>query len=143
MAKQILFYEGPGWYYSNFSAFEVTWNGWLCKTVEHGYQAYKFTDPVIQALVLGARSPHDAKKIARAHQDKVRPDWEEIKLPTMESLVRAKRDQHPFIRRMLKASGDGELIENSPKDYFWGCGKDGTGLGHLGKIWMKLRAEDA
>ena len=33
------------------------------------------------------------------------------------------------------------IVEDSPKDNFWGWGKDRTGENHLGKLWMKLRDE--
>jgi predicted NAD-dependent protein-ADP-ribosyltransferase YbiA (DUF1768 family) len=33
------------------------------------------------------------------------------------------------------------LIENSPTDYFWGCGANHTGENHLGKILMGVRTE--
>jgi len=32
-------------------------------------------------------------------------------------------------------------MENSPTDYYWGCGKDGTGRNELGKILMKIRSK--
>ena len=31
------------------------------------------------------------------------------------------------------------IIEDSPTDYYWGCGKDKTGRNELGKILMKVR----
>ena len=33
------------------------------------------------------------------------------------------------------------LVENAPNDYYWGCGKDGSGKNMLGQLLMKLRAE--
>ena len=40
---------------------------------------------------------------------------------------------------MLLATGEEELIENAPGDYYWGCGRTGTGLNMLGKILMEVR----
>jgi ribA/ribD-fused uncharacterized protein len=48
---------------------------------------------------------------------------------------------HPHIREILLITGDEMLIENSPTDYFWGCGANHTGENHLGKILMSVRAE--
>ena len=48
---------------------------------------------------------------------------------------------HPEIREILLMTGDEILIENSPTDYFWGCGADRTGENHLGRILMSVRAE--
>ena len=41
----------------------------------------------------------------------------------------------------LLATGDKELVENAPGDYYWGCGADGSGRNMLGRILMELRAE--
>lgn len=33
------------------------------------------------------------------------------------------------------------IVEDSPKDSFWGCGTNRDGENQLGKLWMKLREE--
>lgn len=137
----ILFYEGPWYFFSNFSSFVVYWEGACWMTSEHAYQAAKFDDETIRHMIRDARSAHDAKKIARAHSDKVRGNWASIKLSIMEDILRAKLKQHLYIRRRLVESGDAELIEDSSKDPFWGRGPDWEGENHLGKLWMKLRKE--
>ncbi|MFM5947390.1 MAG: NADAR family protein, partial [Dolichospermum sp.] len=48
---------------------------------------------------------------------------------------------HGDIREILLLTGDNILIEDSPIDYFWGCGADGTGENYLGKILMSVRGE--
>jgi len=59
----------------------------------------------------------------------------------MEDILRHKLAQHPYVQKQLRESGGAELIEDSPKDAFWGRGPDWTGKNHLGKLWMKLRSE--
>jgi N-glycosidase YbiA len=34
-----------------------------------------------------------------------------------------------------------EIIEDSPVDYFWGCGIDRTGTNQLGRILMQVRTD--
>ena len=68
-----------------------------------------------------------------------------------------KLAQHPAVAELLLSTGDAELVEDSPKDYFWGCGavrevillvygkadeygQDRSGRNELGKILMKSRA---
>ena len=138
---KILFYEGQWYMFSNFSSFKVRWRGVDWMTSEHAYQAAKFKDASIVEKIKNARSAHGAKKIARAHSDKKLENWREIKLGIMEKIVRAKLEQHSYIRRKLLETGDMEIIENSPEDSFWGRGPDWKGENHMGKIWMKLRAE--
>lgn len=39
----------------------------------------------------------------------------------------------------LLGTGDKEIVENAPFDYYWGCGKSGTGQNQLGKTLMQVR----
>jgi N-glycosidase YbiA len=41
----------------------------------------------------------------------------------------------------LQKSGTEDIIEDSPDDYFWGEGADGSGQNMLGRLWMKIRSE--
>ncbi|MFZ2048882.1 MAG: NADAR family protein [Minisyncoccia bacterium] len=139
---RIHFYEDEHYYLSNFSAFALVIGGEIWMTVEHAYQGMKFPNhPKIRAEIEDALSAHEAKKIARVNKEFVRPDWNEVKLGIMEALIRAKIDQHPYVLKKLLQTGTAVLIENSAKDAFWGRGPDWQGYNHLGRIWMKLRAE--
>lgn len=138
---KVLFYGGEWYIFSNFSSFMVQWRGVDWVTSEHAYQAAKFDDLSIIEKIKNARSAHDAFKIARANDDKKISNWNEIRLRIMEEIVRAKLAQHPYVLKKLLETGDKEIIEDSPRDSFWGRGPDWKGENHLGKIWMKLRRE--
>ncbi len=137
----VLFYESEFYMFSNFSAFAIRWDGEFWMTTEHIYQAEKFEDPEIRHKIRMALSAHDAKKIAKLHDRAKRSDWAKIKLAVMERILRTKLEQHSYVREMLLATGSRELVEDSPKDSFWGRGPDHLGHNHLGKLWMKLRSE--
>lgn len=141
--EPVLFYERRFYCFSNFSSFSVEVWGHTWPTSEHAYQAAKFGDrPGITKKIRNARSAHDAKIIARAYnQSMIHPGWRMEKLQVMEEICRAKLRQHQFIQECLSETGDREIIEDSPKDSFWGWGPDQKGSNHLGRIWMKLRAE--
>ena len=139
--EKVLFYEGKWYVFSNFSSFMVYWRGVHWMTSEHAYQAAKFVDPVIVENIRNARSAHDAKKIAQANNDKKISNWHQIKLKIMEEIVRAKLEQHPYIRKKLLETDCMVMVEDSPKDSFWGRGPDWEGENNLGNIWMKLRQE--
>ena len=110
-------------------------------TAEHAYQAAKFTDiNVIMAIML-APSAHEAKQIAKEHAHLKRADWNEVKIPVMEEILRAKLSQHAYVRETLEKTGKIMIVENSPTDSFWGRGPDWKGQNHLGKIWMRLRKQ--
>ena len=142
--EAVLFYAGEfGYFMSNFSAFEVNYDGQIWKTSEHAYQAAKFSkDSPVYKEILTATSAHNALKLAERNYEHNRPDWNETeKIRVMTVIVRAKHDQHEYIQRKLLETGNAELIENSPTDSFWGRGPDWKGRNELGKIWMKLRQE--
>lgn len=141
--KQVFFYEQDFYVLSNFSAFSLTMHGLVFPTSEHAYHWHKFRHPTgqgwVQQQVQFARSAHDAFKIAEQHQDRVRQDWRDVRVNIMRDILRAKADQHEYVRRKLLATGDRELIEDSWRDDFWGWGPNRDGQNMLGKLWMEVR----
>lgn len=132
------------WYdvLNNFSANAVEVDGVLYPTSEHAYQAAKCTDPEGKKEIIAARSPIFAKEVSNQKYKTAKdPDWNSKKLVVMESILRAKLNQHPEVRDALIRSGKEEIAEDSAVDAFWGRGKDGKGENHLGKLWMKIRAD--
>lgn len=69
------------------------------------------------------------------------PEWENNKVDVMERILRAKLAQHPEAAEAIEQSGKEDIVEDSPADYFWGEGADGSGKNMLGELWMKIRAE--
>lgn len=59
----------------------------------------------------------------------------------MEEILRCKLEQNPQVLKKLLETKDYKIVEDSPKDDFWGWGLNRTGNNMLGKIWMKLREE--
>ncbi len=138
----INFYTPRFYVLNNFSAHAIEFNGKLYPTAEHAYQAAKCTDPQGQEVIRNARSPLQAKTLANKTYRAARcPDWGHKKLAVVEEILRTKLAQHPEARAALRESGDEEIVEDSPTDYFWGAGADGTGQNMFGKLWMKIRAE--
>ncbi|MEU5874184.1 NADAR domain-containing protein [Glycomyces sp. NPDC047369] len=138
----IRFYTPEFYVFNNFSAHSVEFQGNLYPTSEHAYQAAKCIDPVGRVEIQNARSPLQAKELANEKYRDVRdPEWDSKKVSVLEEILRAKLTQHREAREALRESGDEEIIEDSPTDYFWGEGVDGTGQNMLGKLWMKLRDE--
>lgn len=142
-AQPIGFYEREFYPLSNFSSFQVDWRGRRWPTSEHAYQAAHFFDtaPELAEQIFNARSAHDAFKIAKANADKAPDNWEEVKPAIMEDICRHKLAQNEYVRLKLMQTLDLPLVEDSPKDDFWGWGPNKDGRNELGKIWMKLRAE--
>ncbi len=141
-AMAIHFYDLPFYVFNNLSAHAVEFEGKLYPTTEHAYQAVKCLSEEGKEAIRLARSPLQAKNLANITYKSARdPHWEDKKVAVMEAILRAKLAQHAEARDALARSGDEPIVENSPVDYFWGEGKDGTGQNQLGKLWMKIRSE--
>jgi ribA/ribD-fused uncharacterized protein len=127
----------------NFSSFQVEWRGRLWPTSEHAYQAAHFleTAPDLAEQIYTVRSAHEAYKIAKANSDKAAENWEDIKESVMLDICRHKLQQHDYVQQKLLETGDALIVEDSPKDSFWGWGPDRKGCNALGKVWMQLRDE--
>lgn len=143
MNEPIYFYSRSseyGWL-SNFSPHGFELDGLYWPTVEHYFQAMKFPGDTIQEKIRRLSSPKEAKKLGRTRMVPIRPDWEHVKEEVMHYAVKAKFIAHEDIRRMLLDTGERTLIENAPGDYYWGCGKTGTGRNRLGVILEQVRRE--
>lgn len=77
--------------------------------------------------------------MGRDRSHPLRSDWEQVKDEIMQQAVLRKFETHTDIREILLATGDELIVENSPIDYYWGCGKDGSGKNRLGEILMAVR----
>lgn len=136
-------YEREFYCFSNFSSFAVKWKGRLWPTSEHAYQAAHFfkTAPKLAEKIYKSRSAHEAYKIAKANAGQSPKNWDEIKVKIMEEIVRCKLKQNPYVMHKLMQTGKRKIVEDSPKDDFWGWGERKNGRNELGKVWMRLRDE--
>lgn len=143
-AKAIYFYKAydPYGCFSNFSPHPIHREGIHWATVEHFYQAHKFLhtpDAAIIPKIQEAPTPDAAAALGRSPLYAPRHDWDQVKQRVMWQGVFTKFTTHPDIAEVLLATGEAELIEDSPVDYYWGCGADGSGYNHLGKLLMQVR----
>jgi N-glycosidase YbiA len=130
--------------FSNFSPHGIEIHGIYWSTVEHYYQAQKFVgsvDAVIIPVIRAATTPEEAAALGRCSSRKLRSDWDLVKTQVMREAVFKKFFTHTDIREILLNTGNEVLVENSPTDYFWGCGADNTGQNHLGKVLMSVRED--
>ena len=143
MDEVIGFYPREFYPFDNFSSFKVEWNGYLFASVEEAYQAASFmgSDDELVEKIKKSHSADEAQRIAYANRDKRREDWDDVKISIMEELLRLKIEQNPYVKKKLLQTGDYMIVEDSPKDDFWGWGPNRNGQNNLGKLWMKLREE--
>lgn len=126
---------------SNFSPHGIEMDGLWYATVEHYFQAMKFPGHEHAEKIRLAAKPAVAKQLGRSRSVPIRTDWEDVKLDVMRVAVRQKFTTHADLTQLLLDTGNEELVEVAPGDYFWGRGKSGTGQNWLGRILMEVRTE--
>jgi N-glycosidase YbiA len=141
---------------SHFWPASIVIGGEEWSTVEHYYQAQKSADPGYREAIRQAKTPGMAKRLAaqpdaprriskhswfKANGTLPRQDWFEVKLDIMRHADHAKFTQHPELAANLLATGDAELIEDSPFEPYWGTGADGKGLNWAGRVLMEIRQQ--
>ncbi len=132
--------EQPYGCFSNFSAHGFELDGLWWPTSEHYFQAQKFAGSPHVEEVRRAQSPKQAAMRGRSRARPLRADWEQVKDEVMRRGVLRKFETHADLRATLLGTGDEEIVENAPGDYYWGCGSDGSGKNMLGQILMEVRA---
>lgn len=127
---------------SNFSPHSIFILNRVWPTVEHFYQAQKFSGTPHEEAIRRCKTPMLAKLRAEELSDLYcRKDWPAVRERVMKDGILAKFRQHPDLRDRLLGSGSRLLVERTKNDSYWGDGGDGSGLNRLGNILMEVRDE--
>ncbi|EGN91902.1 hypothetical protein SERLA73DRAFT_191872 [Serpula lacrymans var. lacrymans S7.3] len=143
--QRILFYDAKDPYYgfTNFSPDPVEYKGRRYPTSEHLFQALKFMEhrpELAEHIRTCSTRPRVVFDETHRFNPEVRPDWLKIRVQMMDLAIFHKFTQNTHLKKQLLSTGDAELVEDSPKDSFWGVGPDGKGENQLGKALERLRA---
>ena len=125
--------------FSNFAhyGFELDGKWWM--TSEHYFQAQKFCGTEYEEIIRLLDNPMKAAEMGRNRSLTLREDWEQVKDEVMRKAVYAKFSQNNELKNILLKTGSEYIVENTSNDYYWGCGKDGSGKNMLGIILMEVR----
>lgn len=140
--KPIYFYrpysDGPTAGFSAFSIHSVNIPSvGFFQTAEGAYQAHKeLTNEKYVKKQCTAFSPIYSKKIG--HECVLRPDWMDVRVSIMSSILEHKFRQHTDIREALLNTGLKPIVEHCP-DAYWGDGIDGRGKNVMGKLLCSVR----
>lgn len=133
---------------SNMAAgYPLNIQGIRVRTTEALYQACRYPHlPDVQKEIIGQHSPMTAKMKSKPHRKDSRPDWEEVRYKIMRWCLRVKLAQHyDEFGRLLLATRDRPIVEQSRKDDYWGAkvvdefGETLVGQNVLGRLLMELR----
>jgi ribA/ribD-fused uncharacterized protein len=140
---QILFYETDKAYgcFSNFSRHEVAVDNVVWPTVEHFFQAAKFTQQDDIDAVRNAATPFLAAQIGRQRNRSFRADWDGVRDTVMLQALQAKFEQHSELQDVLNSTTGTRLVEHTRNDRYWADGGDGTGRNRLGELLETVRAQ--
>ena len=112
-------------------------------SAEHAYQWLKAKNPQVQDDIMNVKLPRSAAILGHGmFRFDVHLKWNEIKVQWMHHVLNSKFLQHEDLTKLLLATGDAILIEDSKTDAFWGMGKKGTGQNMLGRLLMEIRESE-
>lgn len=145
MTTVINFYRVSDEYgeFSNFADYPIMLDGKRWPTTEHYFQAQKFADPAYREKIRKANSPMLAARLGRDRKQKLRRDWESVKVGIMRAAVHAKFTQHDDLKTLLLATANAKIVEHTENDDYWGDGGNGSGRNMLGRILMEVREQFA
>ncbi|MFQ6163422.1 NADAR domain-containing protein [Sinorhizobium meliloti] len=127
--------------------FPLRVNGVRIRTSEALYQACRFPHmPDVQRKIIDEHSPITAKMRSKPFREDSRPDWDAVRVKIMRWCLRVKLAQNwREFGRLLLATGERPIVEQSRKDDFWGAkvAEDGSlvGMNVLGRLLMELREQ--
>ncbi|KAJ7196834.1 hypothetical protein GGX14DRAFT_472937 [Mycena pura] len=130
----------PYYEFTNVSSHPVWYNSQCYPTSDHLFHAFKFL-PHRPDLAEHIRNCSQPAAEARRFPSAARRDWKSVNIHIMDEVLWRKFTQHESLKNMLLATGDAELIDNSPYDSFWGSGADGRGRNQMGKALERLRTK--
>jgi len=164
-SDKIKFYSKnePYFEFSNFYPIKLTIDDKEYASSEHYYQASKYMHvnktkyndlvELIRTQSTAGKAYYLAKMTKRTQYKwqiqlnqliekysdcKIDPDWENKKMKVMKKVLLIKFSNSK-LKELLLSTNNKEIIENSPRDYFWGCGRDNSGRNELGKMLMQIR----
>ena len=128
------FWRCPQKVYLNYGRYETF------PTNEHYYQSMKAKYDRTREWIASAPTAMVAMTTGRALPEKeMRSDWNIVREEIMLHGLRAKFENET-LRLLLLWTGNAELVEDSPTDWFWGGSLPGS-QNALGKLLMKVRDE--
>ena len=134
-----MFDESSHWCRTSHKPFVLEDVEW--PTVEHYFQAMRFSDPEHRMKIRAVESVDQLQKLSKSWFKSKRKDWNQIKVTIMTRGLYMQSQMYADMKESILETGDQRLVENSMYDYFWGCGRDRRGENQYGVVLMNIRAK--
>ena len=134
-------FKGEYDFLNNRYGCSFVWQGIRYNNVESAFHASKYTDESERKIL--SRMSAD-KAVNKSMDFTPSAEWEDCKLNIMESIIMAKFDQNPSLKKRLIETDDRILINgNNKHETYWGVDLySWIGENHLGKILMTIRNKE-
>ncbi len=119
--------------------FELDGRHWA--SAEHYMQATQFPPGEYFERVAGAPDPVTAAQLGKAWFRRRRRGWRANRVTYMTRAMYTKCHAWPEVRERLLATGARPLLDCTAWDHFWGCGRDGRGHNHFGRLLERIRSK--
>jgi hypothetical protein len=135
--EKIRGFHGDFNFLNNFYPFQFQWAGRRFYHAEGAVQFARAADRKAADHIASLESPVEAGRAAQ--HIPVNPDWDAIKVTTMESILNIKFSFENLGLYLLLTGNAILIASNNSGDDFWGVSK-GKGRNELGKILMEIRS---
>eukprot|EP00756_Hemistasia_phaeocysticola_P014928 Hpha_TRINITY_DN15371_c1_g9::TRINITY_DN15371_c1_g9_i1::g.92312::m.92312 len=108
-------------------------------SLEHYFQAQKFTSPEYVEEIRCAVTPDDARALGRNRNQPIRVDWMKSRVHALHSGMMAKHSQDDACHAALLGTEGKKLVFTDTTDSFWGIGADGRGQNMFGVLLTLVR----
>jgi len=122
--------------FSNSAPYPFMMDGQMWPSVEDYFQAQKFELAAHREKMREADYP-TARRLAQDREQKLRSNWELIKLGVLRAAVWAKFTYYDELRDLLLSTDDAELVDHSEH---WDEARDWSDKNLLGRILMDVRS---
>eukprot|EP00756_Hemistasia_phaeocysticola_P061525 Hpha_TRINITY_DN4997_c0_g1::TRINITY_DN4997_c0_g1_i1::g.51443::m.51443 len=141
--KPIRFYGFAGQYGQLCSFWPAPFEaaGYTWPSLEHYFQGMKFEDDDIIEMIINASSPEEARAIGRDPANKLRENWDAIRIQIMYKGLLAKHTQVSSCKNILLGTGHRKLVFADLGDEFWGIGSSSRGKNMMGLLLMRVRED--
>ena len=128
--------------FSNFYPCTFTYKDHQFNCSEQAFmwmKAITFNDTVIANKILLESDPKKIKALGREVHNYDDNIWNDKRYEIMLEVNIAKYMCNEKLKNILLNTREAYLYEDSPFDYIWGIGKNGTGKNLLGRVLMEIR----